>query len=524
MKRTALIAAVAASISITAFEAQAKDFRFAAQANAASLDPHFFDHAFTQAMLSNVFEGLTRWDDKLELEPALALSWEQPTPTEWVFKLREGVTFHGGQPFTAADVVFSWDRARGPSSGYAGITAPVEKVEAIDDFTVKITTKEPYSILPRLATSILILDEEWAKEHGAEQSSNMSSGTHNYAAANANGTGPFKVTSFDPDAHLNFEAFDDWWDEKKHNLTKVTFQPIKNNATRVAALLSDQVDMIYPVPMADMARIESSGMHELSTETSEWVITLTPNQGEAPLTGASNLDKNPFADVRVREALFRAIDADAIIAQVMRGMATSTGLPIAPTTNGYVEELKERPAFDAERARQLLAEAGFADGFSFTLDCPNDRFLNDEAVCRALIPMFKRIGLNASLQTRPTTQHFTHLLNTPSDLYMAGWASAGLKDGHNQLSRQFNTRANNLGSANYSQASDPELDATIAELAEESDPAKRHELFKTAYGKIKDEWKVIPLYIQPSVWGVRNNIDMQHIADDSVRLWTVTVN
>lgn len=524
MKKLALALSVTLGLLLPAAHAESKEFRFASQANAASLDPHFFDHAFTQAMLANVFEGLTRWDDNLQVSPALATSWKQETPTEWVFKLREGVTFHGGQPFTAADVVFSWNRASGEGSGYAGIMAPVAKVEAIDDHTVKITTKEPYSILPRLATSIFILNEAWARENNALQSSNMSTGVHNLAASKANGTGPFKVVSFDPDAYLNFEAFDGWWDEKKHNLTKVTFQPIKNAATRVAALLSDQVDMIWPVPLADIPRVEASPLHQVSNLPSEWVITLTPNQRPEPLVGAPGLDRNPFHDVRVREALFRAIDVDAIRAQVMRGLAAATALPLAPTTNGFNAALNERPAFDPERARALLAEAGFPNGFSFTLDCPNDRFINDEAVCRSIVPMLKRVGFDVTLSSRSTTQHFTHLLNGKPDVFLAGWASAGLKDGHNQLSRQFHTRTRNLGSANYSGSENAELDALLAELGRDSDPERRAALFTKAYSLIKDQWMVVPLYIQPSVWGTKKTVVMQHIADDSVRLWRVTVD
>jgi peptide/nickel transport system substrate-binding protein len=497
--------------------AEARELRFSFQSDIASLDPHFFDHAFTQGFLANVYEGLTRWDSELRVSSALATEWRQESPTAWVFKLREGVRFHAGQAFTADDVVFSWTRAMGPDSGYRGLTAPVERVEAIDPLTVRIVLKTPYAILPRMATNIMILSRAWAEANGAVTSSNLRSNTRNYAASHANGTGPYRVVSYEPDTATRLVAFDGWWDEGR-GVPEATFRPIRNAATRVAALLSQQIDMIWPVPIADIPRLQSTPGITVAVRASEWVIMLRLNQDPArrPVAG---LDRNPFADPRVREAIHRAIDTAAIRRTIMRNTAPEAGLPLAPTTAGYAPALAARPPADPARARDLLTQAGYPNGFAFTLDCPNDRFINDEAICRAIVPMLARVGIETTLTSRTTTQHFARLQRMESDAFMVGWASAGVKDGHNLLSQLFATRSDTLGAVNYAGFSDPALDRLIAVIGAETDETRRNEAFASAWTILAREWGVIPLHIQPSAWGYSAELETLQLPDDNMRLW-----
>ena len=520
MRRWLLFATLCLFLAAPAVAQEGKVLRFSFQSDVASLDPHFFDHAFSQGFLANTYEGLVRWDDELKLEPALATEWALESPTSWVFRLRRSVTFHEGQPFTADDVVFSYNRAMGPDSGYAGLTSPLARVEKIDDFTVRIVTKAPYAILPRMATNIFIMSRGWAEANNATASSNLRTGVRNYAASHANGTGPFRITKFESDTETRFAAFPGWWDKPGHNLREAVFRPIKNSATRVAALMSQQVDMIWPVPLADIPRVEAApGLHT-SIRPSEWVILLRLNQGVDQI---GDMATNPFKDARVREAFYRSLDLEAIRARIMRNHSVLTGLPLAPTTNGYAPDLNNRPAYDPQKARSLLAEAGYADGVTLTLDCPNDRFINDEAVCRAVIPMLARAGFTANLASRGTTQHFSHLQNMRSEAFMVGWASAGVKDGHNLLSMLFATRQANRGAVNYALYSNAELDGLIDAVGQETDEARRAVLFHRALEILQQDWAVVPVHIQPSAWATADRVKTLQLPDDNMRLWRTRI-
>ncbi|MFI4986745.1 MAG: ABC transporter substrate-binding protein [Alphaproteobacteria bacterium] len=524
MRRTLLVLflvmATSASLGSTA---GAKEFRFAFQADAANLDPDFFNEAFTQGFLNNIYEGLVGWSDEFKIVPALATDWTLESPTSWLFHLRRGVTFHDGRPFTADDVVFSFARAMGDTSNYKSTLIDVASVEKLDDFTVRIRTKARYAILPRTLASVFIMSKSWAEEHAATISSHMQSRGLNYAADHEDGTGPFRVVSRVPDVATVLESFPAWWDKPTHNITKATFQPIANAATRVAALLSGQVDMIWPVPVSDIARLKQAAGILVSVKPSQWDIMLRMNTGEDELHGAMIKGKNPFRDVRVREAVYRAVDLEAIRTRIMDGLAVLDAEPMSPTTNGYDPDLDHQPGHDPKRAKELLAAAGYPDGFDFTFDCPNDRFINDEQVCQAVAAMLARVGLKATLMVRNRVQHFTKLATGTSDMFMIGWAAAGTKDGHNSLVMMFATRTNDRGGTNYSGYSNAELDAMIDDIGQEVDPAKRQQLFSHAIKILQDQWAVIPLYVQPTIWGVRDNVEMLQLPDDNIRLWRTKI-
>jgi peptide/nickel transport system substrate-binding protein len=280
--------------------------------------------------------------------------------------------------------------------------------------------------------------------------------------------------------------------------------------------------MIWPVPLADIPRLQATAGFQVAIRPSEWAIMLRLNQGAERLSG-DDQGINPFRDERVREAVHRAIDTDAIRTRIMRGLSTTTALPLAPTTNGYTESLQRPSVYNPERSKSLLAEAGYPNGFAFTLDCPNDRFINDEAVCRAIIPMLARVGLNASLAVRGTTQHFTHIGRRQSDAFMVGWASAGVKDAHNLLSQLFATTSGSMGAVNYAGFSDPELDRLIQAIGGEGDGERRAAMFKQALTILQRAWAVIPLHLQPSVWGSTTEVTTLQLPDDNIRLWRTTL-
>lgn len=502
---------------------RAEEFRFSFQADAASLDPTFFNEAFTQGFLNNIYEGLVGWSDDLQIAPALATDWTIENDTSWLFHLRHGVTFHDGKPFTADDVLFSLQRAMGDTSNYKPTLIDIASVEKVDDFTVRIKTKARYAILPRTLASVFIMSKSWAEANDATVSSSMQAGSKNYAAFHEDGTGPFRVVSRTPDVETVLEAFPQWWDTPRHDITRAIFQPLKNDATRVAALISGQVDMIWPVPISDIERLKQVPDVTVSIKPSQWDVMLRPNVAEDELAGSSVKGRNPFRDVRVREAIYLAIDAQTIRTRIMNGLSTLDAEPMSPTTNGYDPALDHRPAYDPARAKQLLAEAGYPDGFDFTLDCPTDRFINDERICEAVGPMLARIGVKVNLALRPRVQHFTKLGTHTSDMFMIGWAAAGTKDGHNTLMMLFATPDAGRGGVNYGGYSNPKLDTLIDRIGAEVDPTARQHLFSEAIGTLQSDWAVIPVGIQPTIWGMRKGVTMLQLPDDNIRLWRTTV-
>ncbi len=502
----------------------AREFRFSFQADAASLDPLFIDEAFTIGFLANVYEGLTRWSETGDVVPALATGWEAPSPTEWVFKLRPGVVFHDGATFAADDVLFSFERFRHPDSIFRRRLSMVTEVVAVDPMTVRVVTSQPTPILPRLLVPMPIMNRAWAVKNGAERPANNTKGIQSYASDNSNGTGPFKIVERKPDVMTRFEVHRSWWDKLEHNITSAVFQPIKSAGTRQAALISGQIDMMWPVPLSDIDRLKAAPEVEVDAIASEWDIMLRFNFGAAELRSSAVTGKNPFHDVRVREAVYRAIDIDAINRAVMRGLARPAALPIAPTINGYDAKIDVRPKADPARARQLLAEAGYPNGFSFAIHVPNDRYLNDEAIGAAVAPMLARAGLKVTVVSQARARHFAMAAKGETDFYMQGTATATLKDGFEALSLLFYTPGPTAGSSNYGKYSNPKVDALIDKLTVEGDAEQRRRLMSETFAVLQQEWAFVPLHIQPSVWAMRKGFRPLHLPDDAVRLWRVQVD
>jgi len=278
------------------------------------------------------------------------------------------------------------------------------------------------------------------------------------------------------------------------------------------------------VPLQDVQRLKQTPNIAVSVRPSEWDVMLRMDHFDDELHGSSLKGRNPLKDVRVREALYRAIDVDAINAKVMQGMGRPMALPLAPTTNGYDAALDERPSYDPGRAKALLAEAGYPNGFDFTLDCPNNRFINDEAICQSIVAMWARVGLKAALSSQERVRHFTKLGHYESDIFLVGWAAAGMKDGHNTLMMNFTTPDAEHGGTNYGRYSNPKLDRLVDEIAQEIDEAKRQQLFSEALATIQKDWACIPLILQPTAWAMRKGVHALQLPDDNIRLWRITID
>ena len=516
-------AAVIAASLLTGV-AHANTFRWANDGDVNSMDPYTRSETFLLTFNANIYEPLVRRDRDLRLEAALAERWEQVNPTTWRFHLRRNVRFSDGSPFTAEDVVFSIARARGPGSNVAAWFASVADVQAPDSHTVELITRSPNPILPEELTSFGIMSKAWLERNNATRVADLTSREENFATRNAMGTGPFVLVSREPDRRTVLAPNPNWWGTPEHNLTRVEFNVIANDATRVAALLSGEVDMIYTVPPQDMDRIGRAGNLRIIQGPELRTIYLGMDQMRAELLKSDVRGRNPFQDRRVRQAIYQAIDMEAIRTRVMRGQARITNQIFGPGVNGFLEENDRRTPVDVEGGRRLLAEAGYPNGFGVTLDCPNDRYVNDEAICTAIVPMLARIGVRVTLAAQTRVRFFAEV-NAPrynTSFYLLGW-TPNTYDAHNALFNLAGTRDGSRGVFNNGGYSNPAFDALVDRIGVETTPATRQQLITQASRMLQEDFAYIPLHQQQVVWASRANITLQQQADNGFPLRLVRV-
>lgn len=522
-------AALALSLALTALpatgHAEENIFRFAAQGDLKSLDPYSLAETFSLALDGAVYEGLVARDGDLKIVPALAESWEKSDDARtWTFHLRKGVTFEDGSPFTADDVLFSADRVRSAGSDLKSRVPADAVFTKVDDYTVTVTTPEPSPMLIAVWDTWYIVSKKWTEEHKAVAVS--TGGTEaSWMALHANGTGPFKLVSHQPGVKTVWEPNKNWWGKPQHNLDQVVFQPIASGATRVAALLSGEVDMIEPAPLQDVDRINNSGSAHVLQGPEVRVIYLGFDQHSDVLPRSNLTDSNPFKDARVRMAVWKAINEDAIIQHVMRGAAVPATLMVSKELFPLYGEF-ERPAYDPEGAKKLLADAGYPDGFEVQLDCPNDRYVNDERICQSIVPMLAKIGIKVNLNAEPKATYFGRIFASggyKTSFYLLGWQTNGsgsvgvLRDLFRCRDEQGNGGGNNVG--NYC---NPDIDKQIEKISSEPDDDKRNQMIADVYrtAQMKDV-AYIPLHQQTLAWGVRDNIKVVQRADNDFRFYWV---
>ena len=516
--KTAMAAGAALTVLATG-PVSAETLRFAFQGDLQSLDPHTLNETFTLGFQGNIYEGLTRRGPHLEIEPALAERWEIIEPTRWRFYLRQGVTFHNGNPFTADDVIFTYERSISEGSDVSVKVPGIAEVVKVDDHTVDFVTEQPNPILHFEWDNWYMMDREWAEEHGAVAVTNVADpDQESYANLHANGTGPFMITSRETDVRTTAVPFPDWWDEPEHNLTEVIFQPISEDATRVAALLSGEMDLVYPVPLQDAEQVESNeGTRHLSGPELR-TIFLGLDQARDELLYSDVEGANPFQDRNVRLALYQAIDIDAIQRVVMRGQSTPSAAMVAPGVNGFPRDL-QRYSYDPEAARELLAEAGYPDGFEVQMNCPNDRYVNDEAICQAIVGMLGRIGVTVDLLAETKSVYFSRVLKQggyDTSFYLLGWTPTSF-DSWNPLNNLVHTRSEETGSGTFNLGgySNPQIDDLTARIQTETDLNQRAVLISEAWQVLHDDVGYIPLHQQALSWGVRDGVDVVQRADNT---------
>jgi peptide/nickel transport system substrate-binding protein len=484
-----------------------------------SLDPYTLNESVTLGLLANVMEGLIARDKDLKIIPGLAERWEILEPTRWRFHLRKGVTFHDGSPFTADDVVFSAARARGPGSQMKTRIPADAKVIKVDDHTVDFVLASPNPILHFEWETWFIVSKAWSEANGATQAQPASARALSPFALKANGTGPFMVTRHEPGVKTVFAPNPRWWGKVEHNLDEVVFQTIGSDSTRVAALLSGEIDLIDPVPVQDMARIQAGAGTTVLTAPELRTMFLNMDSMHEELAHSNVKGRNPFKDVRVRRAFYQAIDIEAIRTKVMRGMAAPTPLMISPLLFSGAEAFKRWP-YDVAAARQLMAEAGYPEGFELTMDCPNDRYVNDEEICQAVTGMLGRIGVKVSLNAMPKAQYFGKVSppKYDSSFNLLGWTPGSL-DSWNVLTNLVICRDDKGkgGTFNFGGYCNPRIDELARRILVEQDTAKRDAMIGEAFRILHDDAGMIPLHQQALAWGVRRDMQVTQRADGHIR-------
>ena len=486
----------------------ANTIKWSMKGDSLTLDPHAQNEGPTTMVSRQVYEALVTRGLDMSIGPQLATKWKAVNPTTWYFFLREDVKFHDGTPMTSEDVEFSIIRAQQPTSDFKEYISSISSVKAIDKYTIQIKTKEPNPILLNQLSNIFVMSKAWATKNFSIAPQNWNASQETYASTNTMGTGPFKITLREPNTKTVFKKSRVWWGDVEHNLDSIELLPIANAATRVAALLSGEIDYTNILPVQDIARIKSSSGHIVKSTPSNRTIFFGMDQGSAELNSSNVKGKNPFADKRVRLAMYHALDIEAIKDKVMRGQSAPAGIITAPGINGHTPERDQRLAYDPELSKKLLAEAGYPDGFELTLDCPNDRYINDEAICVAAIGMFAKIGVTVSLDAKTKSQHFSEIKEgdangMTSDMYMLGWGVPTF-DSEYVYSYLFESS----GSWNKVNFSNARVDELVAAMKIETDLVKRNAMIAEAWDITQDDVTYLPLHHQVANQASKSNVDV----------------
>jgi peptide/nickel transport system substrate-binding protein len=494
--------------------AHAQTLRWAAQNDILTMDPHSQNHATTNAILMHAYEGLTRYNAKYEVEPALATKWTFISPTQVRFELRRGVKFHDGTPFTADDVVFSFGRIKQPQGTMQIYVTGISEVKKIDDFTVDLVLSAPNPILLRNIIDFRMMSRAWAEKNKTTNVQDYKAKEENFASRNVMGTGSFRILSWQPEQRVMMARNDLWWDKPAGNVQQVVYTPIKSDATRVAALLAGDVDMLTDIPTQDVARLRTDRKLKIVDGPEVRTIYLAPDVGSPELKHSNVKGKNPFADKRVRQALSMTIDREAIKRTIMRGMSIPAGIMVAPGVNGNTPDIDVPTKVNVEGAKKLLADAGYPNGFEVRMNCPNNRYVNDEEICQAVLAMWARIGVKATLMAENMATFSQRFQNFDSSLYMLGWGVATF-DAQYTIQSLVRTRTSGAdGNFNFSRISDPTIDRLTDAMKSEMDVAKRNAMIREALVRIKDEVLLIPLHHQMRPWAMKSGVTTVHRSDD----------
>ncbi|HIU84250.1 MAG TPA: ABC transporter substrate-binding protein [Candidatus Aphodousia gallistercoris] len=530
--KSLLIATLGLHLSAFTYAQEEKTpvLRWSSAGDFLTFDVHAQNESLNSSANAAVYESLVRFNKAMQIEPALATAWER-VPEGFLFTIRENVKFHEGQILTAEDVAYSINRALMPESQFRALASGIEGADVINPRQVLVKTASGSPVFLNQLTSLRILCKSWLAEHKALRPQNYVAGDESYLARHANGTGPFKLASREVDVQTVFTANHDWWDEANRvgNVETVIYTPIASPATRTAALLSGEIDFVLDPAPQDLAHLERDARLKVLSYAEDRVmmIALDLARDNSPYVKSMDgkpLATNPFKDKRVREAMSLAVNRDALVKTIMRGRAVATQTIVSNAVAGYSAEIAKPAPYDLEKAKALLAQAGYEKGFAFTLDTPNNRWINDENLSKALASMWAKIGLKVNVNAMPRAQYFPKVLGFDTSAALVGWGSTTF-DAYQplqSLSATFNAETG-AGISNVGRASDAELDRSIKALAGEADTEKRRALANEALAREKEEVLHIVLLQPQFSWAMQKRVEPVPRPDNRLTLEWVKV-
>lgn len=524
MKRFVITAIAAVAFGLAA-AAHAQTLRFASQGDPQTMDPYSQNESFTNSVNAQVYEYLINRDKQLNLVPGLATSWEQLSPLKWRMKIRQGVKFHDGTPMTVDDVVFSINRAKEPTSQIAVYANAVGTPKKIDDSTVEFELPKVNPIFLEHVNSLFIMSKAWCEANKATKPQDFKNKEEAYTALNANGTGPYMLVKREPGIKTTWKRNPNYWGKIEGNVQDVVFTPIANDATRAAALISGELDFILDPPPRDVAKLRNTAGVKIIDGPENRIVFIGMDQFRDELINSNVKGKNPFKDVRVRQALYHAVDIETMKNKLMSGQSFPTG-GNTPSPKGAFNDpkIEARLPFDLAKAKQLMADAGYPNGFEVQLDCPNNRYIQDEEICIALAGMWQKIGVTVKVVAIPRANYFPKLEKFDTSLYMLGWGGS-ITDAEVTLTPVLRNLqpTGGIGSYNYGRSTNAKFDDLAAKSSVEADPAKRKELILAALAEWKEQVHTIPLHRQVIPWGARSNVTASHRPDNFLMWEWVTI-
>lgn len=517
----------AAALALASAGVAAKTLRWSSAGDFQTADPHSQNAGINNTINGQIYEGLVERGKKMEIVPRLATSWKQTSPTTWVFNIRKNVKFHNGAALTADDVVWSILRMQQPTSQFRVYANAIGKPSKLDAHTVQLTTDVPNPVMLEMLVNMFMMNREWAVTNKVERVQDYTAREETFAARNTNGTGPFMLTAREPEVKTVLKKNPNWWGiaEKKFegNVTDVIYSPIRSDATRMSAIVSGELDFVLDPAIQNLEQFKRNPKLAVIQGIENRVIFLGMDQSRDELQYSSVKGKNPFKDKRVRQAMYQAIDIEAIKRTIMRGLAIPTGLVHPnPTAAGLPAELTKRRPFDLAAANKLMAEAGYAGGFDVTLDCPNNRYIADEKICVAVAGMLSKINIRVKVNAQPVSQYFAKIQRFDTSFYMLGWGGSTYDPIFTLQPVMHSRNKDGDGDYNYGQVKDPKFDALVQQLKGEMDDKKRRALIVEAFKIQNDNVYLLPLHIQIIPWVARAGVSVVHRADNWLEVpWVV---
>ena len=481
------------------FSAGAKTLKVGLDADPVSLDIHVQLSGGMLQLSHWCFDPLVRWTQKMTFEPRLATKWERINEYRMRFYLRKGVKFHSGNTFTAKDVKWTFERMK-KSVDYKGLLEPFVGVAIIDDYTIDVVTVKPYALLLNMATYFFAMDSEFytgTDENGLAKDAIVKIGP-SFALNHESGTGPFVVTEREQGVKNVFKRFKDYWDTKSPgNVDTMILTPIKQDATRVAALLSGDVDFISPVPPQDFKRIDGDSNVKLVTCNGGRIITFQMNQERRP----------EFKDPRVRQAIVYAVNNAGIVKKIMKGTATVAAQQGPEGYAGYKASLK--PRYDLKKAKALMKEAGLENGFECTMIAPNNRYVNDEKIAEATVQMLAKINIKVNLKTMPKAQYWDEFDARSADMQMIGWHSDTEDSGNfSEFLVMCNDKETGYGQYNSGMYCNKKVDELVLAAQSETDLVKRAAMLQEVEQILYDDAAFVPYHWQNLSYAGKKNVGM----------------